>query len=104
MDASTECADPKRLRSGGPDPAGASVVRARQHCQKRLARLMVALIQVKSKEEAIEWVKRWPALGGDGEVELEIRQVFEAEDFGPAFTSELREAEDRMRAQVAAER
>jgi len=58
------------------------------------------IIQVKSKQEAIDWVKRWPAIDGDGELELEIRQVFEAEDFGPEFTPELREAEDRMRAQV----
>ena len=58
------------------------------------------LIQVKSKQEAIEWVKRWPALDGDGEVEIEIRQVFEAEDFGPEFTPELREQEERQRARV----
>ena len=58
------------------------------------------LIQVKSKDEAIEWVKRWPALDGDGDVEIEIRQVFEAEDFGPEFTPELRESEERLRAQV----
>lgn len=60
------------------------------------------LIQVNSKEEAIEWVKRWPALDGDGEIDIEIRQVFEAEDFGAGFTPELRAAEERMRAQVAA--
>jgi hypothetical protein len=60
------------------------------------------LSQVKSKEEAIEWVKRWPALDGDGEIDIEIRQVYEAEDFGAEFTPELREAEERMRAQVAA--
>ncbi len=59
------------------------------------------LIQVKSKEEAIEWVKRCPN-PLDGEAEIEIRQVFEAEDFGPALTPELREAEERLRAQVAA--
>ena len=40
------------------------------------------LIQVKSKEEAIAWVKRWPALDGDGEVEIEVRQVFAADEFG----------------------
>ena len=58
------------------------------------------LIQVKSKEEAIEWVKRCPnPLEGDSEIE--IRQVFEAEDFGPAFTPELRAAEERLRAQVS---
>ncbi|HXA29035.1 MAG TPA: YciI family protein [Candidatus Angelobacter sp.] len=55
------------------------------------------LIEVKSKEEAIEWVKRWPRL--DGDVELEIRQVHEAEDFGDAFSPELREQEEKMRAE-----
>jgi hypothetical protein len=59
------------------------------------------LFQVKSKEEAIEWVKRCPN-PHEGESEIEIRQVFEADDFGAEFTPELREAEERMRAQVAA--
>ncbi len=59
------------------------------------------LIQVKSKEEAIEWVKRCPN-PLEGEAEIEIRQVFEAEDFGPALTPELREQEERLSAQVAA--
>jgi hypothetical protein len=54
------------------------------------------LIQVKSKEEAIEWLKRAPFRDG----EVEIRQVFEAEDFGPALTPELREQEERLRAQL----
>ena len=54
--------------------------------------------QVKSKEEAIEWLKRAPF----EDTELEIRQVFEAEDFGDNFTPELREQEERLRAQVAA--
>jgi hypothetical protein len=58
------------------------------------------LWQVKSKEEAIEWVKRCPM----ADAEIEIRQVFEAEDFGPAFTPELREQEERLRAQVNAKR
>lgn len=58
------------------------------------------IIRVNSKKEAIEWVKRWPAIDGDGELELEIRQVFEAEDFGPEFTPEMREHEERMRAQT----
>jgi hypothetical protein len=58
------------------------------------------LFQVKSKEEAIEWVKRCPnPLNGDSEIE--IRQVFEADDFGEALTPELREAEERLRAQTA---
>jgi hypothetical protein len=56
---------------------------------------------VKSKEEAIEWLKRCPNPTGE-EAEIEIRQVFEAEDFGPAFTPELREQEERLRAQVEA--
>ena len=59
------------------------------------------LIQAKSKEEAIEWAKRCPN-PLEGEAEIEIRQVFEAEDFGPALTPELAEAEERLRAQLAA--
>ena len=55
--------------------------------------------QVKSKEEAIEWVKRCPN-PFEGESEIEIRQVFEAEDFGEEFTPELRAAEERLRAQL----
>jgi hypothetical protein len=62
------------------------------------------LIEVKSKAEAIAWVKRWPVLDGDGNVELEIRPLFEAEDFGAEFTPELREAEDRLRAKLDARR
>ena len=58
------------------------------------------LIQVKSKEEAIEWIKRCPN-PMPGESEIEIRQVFEAEDFGAEFTPELREQEERLRAEVA---
>lgn len=57
------------------------------------------IFQVKSKEEAIEWVKRCPN-PLDGESEIEIRQVFEAADFGPEFTPELRQAEERMREQI----
>ena len=60
------------------------------------------LIQVKSKAEAIEWIKRAPNPMPGTESEIEIRQVFEASDFGEAFTPELREKEDRLRAQVAA--
>ena len=61
------------------------------------------LWQVKSKEEAIEWMKRMPAPGpGQGEgATVEIRQVFEADDFGDVLTPELREAEERLRAQSA---
>ena len=57
--------------------------------------------QVKSREEAIEWVKRCPN-PHEGESEIEIRQVFEADDFGPALTPELREAEERLRAKIDA--
>jgi hypothetical protein len=56
------------------------------------------LWQVKSKEEAIEWLKRAPFANDE---EVEIRQVFEAADFGDEFTPELREQEDRIRQQVA---
>jgi len=56
------------------------------------------LWQVKSKEEAIEWVKRAPNPFPGTESEIEIRQVFEAEDFGAEFTPALREQEDRVRA------
>ena len=56
--------------------------------------------QVKSKAEAIEWLKRCPN-PHKGECEVEIRQVFEPDDFGPAFTPELREAEDRLRNKLA---
>mgnify|MGYP001369289943 CR=1 FL=1 len=58
------------------------------------------LIQVKSKEEAIEWVKRCPN-PMEGESEIEIRQVFEAADFGANLTPELREQEDRIAARMA---
>jgi len=57
------------------------------------------LWQVKSKEEAIKWVKRCPN-PMKGESEIEIRQLFEAEDFGAEFTPELREQEERLRAQM----
>jgi hypothetical protein len=57
------------------------------------------LWQVKSKEEAIEWVKRCPN-PMKGESEIEIRQVFEAEDFGAEFTPELRQQEERLRARM----
>jgi hypothetical protein len=57
------------------------------------------LWQVRSMEEAVEWLKRSPF---DGGAEIEIRQVFEAEDFGAEFTPELREQEERLRKEVAA--
>jgi hypothetical protein len=58
------------------------------------------LWQVKSLEEAVEWVKRIPNPDGAQEAEIEIRQVFEAADFGAEFTPELREQEDRLRTQM----
>jgi hypothetical protein len=58
------------------------------------------LLQVKSKEDAIEWVKRCPNPMPGSEAEIEIRQLFEAEDFGAEFTPELREQEERLRAQI----
>jgi hypothetical protein len=57
--------------------------------------------KVKSKEEAIEWVKRCPNPMPGHEAEIEIRQIFEAEDFGADFTPELREQEERLRAEAA---
>ena len=62
------------------------------------------LFQVKSKQEAIEWVKRCPNPFPGTESEIEIRPVFEADDFGAEFTPELREQEERIRAQAAAKR
>ena len=61
------------------------------------------LWQVKSKEEAIEWARRIPNPTGE-EGEVEIRQVYEADDFGPELTPELREREERLRAQAAERR
>src|SRR5205814_6036984 len=55
------------------------------------------LWQVRSMEEAVEWLKRAPF---DGGTEIEIRQVFEAEDFGAEFTPELKEQEERIRQQI----
>jgi hypothetical protein len=57
------------------------------------------LIQAGSWDEALDIVKRWP----EAEVELEVRQLFENDDFGEAFTPEQREREDRLRAELAAE-
>ena len=59
------------------------------------------LWQVRSMEEAVEWLKRSPF---DGGAEVEIRPVFEAEDFGAEFTPELREQEERLRKEVAAKK
>jgi hypothetical protein len=62
------------------------------------------LIQVKSKAEAIEWVKRAPNPMPGTESEIEIRQVFEADDFGEALTPELKQAEEKLRAQAGAKK
>lgn len=61
------------------------------------------MLKADSKEEVIEWMKRCPN-PFDGESEIEIRQVFEASDFGDEFTPELREAEERMRAELASKK
>jgi hypothetical protein len=58
------------------------------------------ILQTKSKEEVIEWVKRCPNPTGE-ESEIEIRQIFEADDFGAEFTPELREQEQRIGQQMA---
>lgn len=58
------------------------------------------LWQVRSMAEAVEWIKRCPNPTGE-ESEIELRQVFEAEDFGAEFTPELRQQEERLRAEMA---
>jgi hypothetical protein len=62
------------------------------------------LWQVRSMDEAVEWVKRIPNPDGAEEAEIEIRPVFEAEDFGAEFTPELREQEARLREQIEAKK
>jgi len=57
--------------------------------------------QCKSKDEAIEWLKKAPFDGGE---QVEIRQIFSPEDFGPALTPELRQKEEKMRAQIEKQR
>jgi len=59
------------------------------------------IFNVKSREEAIEWVKKAPNPMPGTEAELEIRQIFEAEDFGDEFTPELRAQEDRLREEIS---
>src|SRR4051812_21893559 len=60
------------------------------------------LLQTKSLQEAIEWIKRAPSPFEDGESEIEIRQIFEADDFGAEFTPEARAQEERLRAELDA--
>jgi len=55
------------------------------------------IIQVASREEALEWVKRWPVEDGDGEVELELRELYEAEDFGDEATPAIQRQEALLR-------
>jgi hypothetical protein len=58
------------------------------------------MIDVPSFEAALEWVKQWPPLDGNGNVQLELRQVVTAEDFGEAFTPELQAREQKMREKI----
>ena len=62
------------------------------------------IIDVPSREEALEWVKRWPTSDGNGEVELELRELYEADDFGEEFTPAIREVEESLRARHAKQR
>ena len=55
------------------------------------------IIQVGSREEALDWVTRWPEEDGDGEVELELRELYEADDFGDEFTPDIRRQETLLR-------
>jgi len=87
--ARVKFADGKHIVTNGPFPESNDLVAG------------FWIWQVKSKEEAIEWVKHAPF--GQG-AEIEIRQVHEAEDFGEAFTPELREQEERIAAKMAANR
>jgi hypothetical protein len=61
------------------------------------------LIQVGSREEALEWVKRWPVEDADGEVELELRELYEADDFGDEFTEVIRRQEELLRTATQAQ-
>ena len=61
------------------------------------------IIQAKSLEEAVEWAKRAPNPHWGGETNIEVRQIFSAEDFGPAATKEVREHENKLREQVKAQ-
>jgi hypothetical protein len=61
------------------------------------------VLEVKSREEVVEWVKRVP-FEGEEEAEIEIRQFYEADDFGPGFTEDLRERQDRMAEKITEQR
>jgi hypothetical protein len=58
------------------------------------------MIQVRDKDEALEWVRRWPAIDGHGHVQLELRRLYEADDFGAEFTPEIRKQEGLLREQA----
>jgi len=58
------------------------------------------MIQVRDKAEALEWVRRWPAIDGHGNVQLELRRLYEADDFGDEFTPEIRKQEELLRGQA----
>ena len=60
------------------------------------------LINVASRDEAIEWAKRWPVEDANGNVQLEIRELYEAADFGEEFTAEIRRYEDLLRKKIEA--
>jgi hypothetical protein len=60
-----------------------------------------SIIDVESREEAVEWVRRWPLIDGNGEVEIEIRPLYEADGFGKAFTAELRQHQEQLRERAA---
>lgn len=60
-----------------------------------------SIIDVPSLDDAIAWVKKWPSIDGGGNVQLEVRRIFEAEDFGAEFTPELRAKEEEQRARMA---
>ena len=60
-----------------------------------------SIIDVPSLDDAIAWVKKWPSIDAGGNVQLEIRRIFEAEDFGAEFTPELRAKEEEQRARMS---
>ena len=59
------------------------------------------MIQVRDKDEALEWVRRWPAIDGHGNVQLELRRLYETDDFGDAVTPEIRKQEELLRGLAA---
>ena len=92
---------PRRRASGSGSPAGSTPSSDGPFTESKELIAGFWLWQVRSMEEAIEWLKRSPF---DGGAEIEIRQVFEAEDFGAELTPELREQEARLREQAAAKK